>query len=156
MWNNLGDAVQVRDDPGQAEIHLEQPGDTVQVRDEPGQAKICVEQPGYAVQVRDEPRQAEICVKLPGVFSNDILDDFQGDRDCYSHQQESTVDDYSISCTHAYVSPGEALDRLNYGAGGHPLAGISKPVRSKWREIQASLISRQMMSYCKNDVIIPP
>ena len=58
-----GDAVQVRDEPGQAKIHVEQPGDAVQVRDEPGQAKIHVEQPGDAVQVRDEPRQAEIHVE---------------------------------------------------------------------------------------------
>ena len=49
MWNNLGDAVQVRDDPGQAEIHVEQPGDVVQVRDDPGQAEIHVEQPGDTV-----------------------------------------------------------------------------------------------------------
>ena len=53
VWNNLGDAVTVRDEPGQAEICVEQPGDAVQVRDEPWQAEICVEQPGDAVQVRD-------------------------------------------------------------------------------------------------------
>ena len=41
MWNNLGDAVQVRDEPGQAEIHVEQPGDAIQVRDEPGQGNLC-------------------------------------------------------------------------------------------------------------------
>ena len=61
-----GDAVQVRDGPGQAEIHVEQPGDAVQVRDEPGQAEIRVEQPGDAVQVRDGPGQAEIRVEQPG------------------------------------------------------------------------------------------
>ena len=52
---------------------MEQPGDAVQVRDEPGQAEICVEQPGNAVQVRDEPKQAVIHVKVPGAFSNNIL-----------------------------------------------------------------------------------
>ena len=46
MWNNLGDAVQVRDEPGQAEIHVEQPGDAVQVRDEPWQTEIHVNKPG--------------------------------------------------------------------------------------------------------------
>ena len=31
-----------------------------------------------------------------------IKDDFQCDQDCYTHQQESTIDDHSISCTHTY------------------------------------------------------
>ena len=33
-------------------------------------------------------------------LDSQIKDDFQCDHDCYSHQ--SIVDDYSISCTHAY------------------------------------------------------
>ena len=49
---------------------MEQPGDAVQVRDEPGQAEICVKQPGDAIQVRDEPGQAEICVEQPGGCCN--------------------------------------------------------------------------------------
>ena len=35
-------------------------------------------------------------------LNSQIKDDFQCNHDCYSHQQESTVDDHSISCTHAY------------------------------------------------------
>ena len=35
-------------------------------------------------------------------LDNQIKDDFQCDHDCYTHQQKSTVDDHSISCTHAY------------------------------------------------------
>ena len=35
-------------------------------------------------------------------LDSQIRDDFQCDHDCYSHQRESTVDDHSISCTHAY------------------------------------------------------
>ena len=35
-------------------------------------------------------------------LDSQIKDDFQCDHDCYTHQQESTVDDHSISCTHAY------------------------------------------------------
>ena len=31
-----------------------------------------------------------------------IKDDFQCDQDCYTYQQESTIDDHSISCTHTY------------------------------------------------------
>ena len=34
-------------------------------------------------------------------LDSQIKDDFQWDHDCYSHQWESTVDDHSISCTHA-------------------------------------------------------
>ena len=54
------------------------------------------------------------------------------------------------------MSQGKAFDGANYGVGWHLLAGISKLVRSKWWEIQASLISRQMMSSCVNDIISPP
>ena len=35
-------------------------------------------------------------------LDSQIKDDFQCDHNCYSHQWESTVDDHSISCTHAY------------------------------------------------------
>ena len=35
-------------------------------------------------------------------LDSQIKDDFQCDHDCYSHQQESTIDNHSISCTHAY------------------------------------------------------
>ena len=31
-----------------------------------------------------------------------IKDDFHCDQDCYTQQQEPTIDDHSISCTHAY------------------------------------------------------
>ena len=54
------------------------------------------------------------------------------------------------------MSQGEAFDGANYGVGWHLLVGISKLARSKWQEIQASLISRQMTSSCINDVISPP
>ena len=35
-------------------------------------------------------------------LDSQIKDDFHYNQDCYTHQQESTVDDHSISCTHAY------------------------------------------------------
>ena len=35
-------------------------------------------------------------------LDSQIKDDFQCDHDCYTCQQESMVDDHSISCTHAY------------------------------------------------------
>ena len=35
-------------------------------------------------------------------LDSQIKDDFQCDQDCYTHQQESTIDGHSISCTHAY------------------------------------------------------
>ena len=35
-------------------------------------------------------------------LDSQIKDDFQCNHDCYSHQWESTVDNHSISCTHAY------------------------------------------------------
>ena len=35
-------------------------------------------------------------------LDSQIKDDFQCNHDCYTHRQESTVDDHSISCTHAY------------------------------------------------------
>ena len=35
-------------------------------------------------------------------LDSQIKDDFHCDQDCYTQQQESTVDDHSISCTHAY------------------------------------------------------
>ena len=35
-------------------------------------------------------------------LDSQIKDDFQCNQDCYTHQQESTIDDHSISYTHAY------------------------------------------------------
>ena len=34
-------------------------------------------------------------------LDSQIKDDFECDHDCYTHQQESMVDDHSISSTHA-------------------------------------------------------
>ena len=35
-------------------------------------------------------------------LDSQIQDDFQCDYDCYSHQQDMTVDDHSNTCTHEY------------------------------------------------------
>ena len=35
-------------------------------------------------------------------LDSQIKDDFHCNQDYYTHQQESTVDDHSISCTHPY------------------------------------------------------
>ena len=35
-------------------------------------------------------------------LDSQIKDDFHCNQDCYTHQQESTVNDHTISCTHAY------------------------------------------------------
>ena len=36
-------------------------------------------------------------------LDSQIKDDFQCDQGCYTHQQESTIGDHSISCTHTYM-----------------------------------------------------
>ena len=35
-------------------------------------------------------------------LDSQIKDDFQCGQDCYTHQEESTLDNHSISCMHAY------------------------------------------------------
>ena len=35
-------------------------------------------------------------------LDSQIKDDFHCNQDCYTQQQEPTIDDHSISCTHAY------------------------------------------------------
>ena len=48
-----------------------------------------------------EYRLFEDIVDSPYLDSQ-IKDDFHCDQDCYTQQQEPTIDDHSISCTHAY------------------------------------------------------
>ena len=46
-------------------------------------------------------------------LDSQIKDDFQCNHDCYSHQQELTVDDHSNSCTHGYYHIAQHIQDLS-------------------------------------------
>ena len=46
-------------------------------------------------------------------LDSQIKDDFQCDHDCYSHQQELTVDDHSNTCTHEYHHIAQQIQDLS-------------------------------------------
>ena len=46
-------------------------------------------------------------------LDSQIKDDFQCDHDCYSHQQELTVDDHSNTCTHKYHHIAQSIQDLS-------------------------------------------
>ena len=59
-------------------------------------------------------------------LDSQIKDDFQYDHDCYSHQWESTVDDYSISCTHAYDHIVQHIQDLSDSTQQHTLHSMEE------------------------------
>ena len=54
-------------------------------------------------------------------LDSQIKGDFQCDQDCYTHQQESTVDDHPISYTHAYDHIVQQIQDLSDSAQQHTL-----------------------------------
>ena len=59
-------------------------------------------------------------------LDSQIKDDFQYDHDCYSHQQEPTVDNHSISCTHAYDHIVQLIQDLSNSNQQHTLHSMEK------------------------------
>ena len=59
-------------------------------------------------------------------LDSQIKDDFQCDQDCYSHQRESTVDDHSISCTHAYDHIGQHIQDLSDSNQQHTIHSMEE------------------------------
>ena len=61
-------------------------------------------------------------------LDSQIKDDFQCDHNCYSHQWESTVDDHSISCTHAYDHIVQHIQNLSDSTQQHTLHSMEEKV----------------------------
>ena len=59
-------------------------------------------------------------------LDSQIKDDFQCDQDCYTHQQESTVDNHSISCTHAYDHIVQQIQDLSDSTQQHTLHSMEE------------------------------
>ena len=59
-------------------------------------------------------------------FDSQIKDDFQCDQDCYTHQQDSTTDDHSISCTHAYDHIMQQIQDLSDSTQQHTLHSMEE------------------------------
>ena len=54
-------------------------------------------------------------------LDSQIKDDFHCDQDCYTQQQESTVDDHSIPCTHTYDHIVQQIQDLSDSTQQHTL-----------------------------------
>ena len=61
-------------------------------------------------------------------LDSQIKDDFHCDQDCYTHQQESTIDDHSTSCTHAYNHIVQQIQDLSDSAQQHTLHSMEENV----------------------------
>ena len=59
-------------------------------------------------------------------LDSQIKDNFQYDQDCYTHQQESTIDDHSISCTYAYNHIAQHIQDLSDNTQQHTLHSIEE------------------------------
>ena len=59
-------------------------------------------------------------------IDSQIKDNFQCNYDCYSHQWESTVDNYSISCTHAYDHIVQHIQDLSDSTQQHTLHSLER------------------------------
>ena len=63
-------------------------------------------------------------------LDSQIKDDFQCNHDCYLHQQESMVDDHSISCTDAYNHKVQHIQDLSDSTQQHTLHSIEENASS--------------------------
>ena len=59
-------------------------------------------------------------------LDSQIKDDFQCNPDCYTHQWESTIDDHSISCTHAYNHIVQQIQDLSDSTQQHTLHSMEE------------------------------
>ena len=59
-------------------------------------------------------------------LDSQIKDNFHCDQDCYTQQQEPTVDDHSISCTHAYDHIVQQIQDLSDSTQQHTLHSMEE------------------------------
>ena len=59
-------------------------------------------------------------------LDSQIKDDFHFDQDCYTHQQESTIDDHTIACTHAYDHIAQQIQDLSDSTQQHTLHSMEE------------------------------
>ena len=76
-------------------------------------------------------------------LDSQIKDDFQCDQDCYTHQEESTIDDHSISCTHKYDHIMQHIQDLSDSTQEHTLHSM---------EENASLFTNGSATHCDFNV----
>ena len=59
-------------------------------------------------------------------LDSQIKDDFHCNQDCYTHQQESTVDNHTISCMHAYNHIVQQIQDLSDSTQQHTLHSMEE------------------------------
>ena len=77
-------------------------------------------------------------------LDSQIKDDFQCDYDCYSHQQDLTVDDLSNTCTHGYHHIAQSIQDLSDNTQQNSLHSL---------EENASLFTDDTMTPCDFNII---
>ena len=77
-------------------------------------------------------------------LDSQIKDDFQYDHDCYSQQQDSTIDDYSNTCTHEYHHITQSIQDLSDSTQQNSLHSI---------EENASLFTDDTVTPCDFNII---
>ena len=59
-------------------------------------------------------------------LDSQIKDNFHCDQDCYTQQQEPTIDDHSVSCTHAYDHIVQQIQDLSDSTQQHTLHSMEE------------------------------
>ena len=77
-------------------------------------------------------------------LDSQIKDDFQCDHDCYSQQQDPTVNEYSNTCTHEYHHIAQSIHDLSYSTQQNNL---------HTNEGNASLFADDTMTPCDFSII---
>ena len=92
-------------------------------------------------------------------LDSQIKDDFQCNHDCYSHQRESTVDNHSISCTHAYNNIAQHIQDLSDSTQQHTLHSMEENVSSFTDDTatpcDCNITSQTSVTENTNDIDIP-
>ena len=92
-------------------------------------------------------------------LDSQIKDEFKCDYDCYAHQQESTVNNHSISCTHAYNRIVQHIQDLSDSTKQHTLHSIKENASSFTDDTATpcdfDITSQNSVSENTNDTNIP-
>ena len=88
-------------------------------------------------------------------LDSQIKDNFQCDHDCYTHQQESMVDDHSISCTHAYDHIVQHIQGLSDSTQQHTLHSMEENVSLFTDDTATTTLTSQIKILSQKIQMIP-
>ena len=88
-------------------------------------------------------------------LDSQIKDDFQCDHDCYSHQQDPTVDEHSNTCTHGYHHIAQTIQDLSDNTQHSFEENASLFVDDTFTPCDFNIIDQHSVTENANDTTIP-